>query len=174
MEVKDIIIESEHLKQVPISHDYKDEIFKEFTSEITTYMFPQPTKDISDTEAFINSSLEKINNNDELEMVILDKNTNEFLGCAWLHNIKTKTPELWIRIKKSAHWHWYGKEAMFSLKKRADENLDYEYILYPVERENYPSRRIPETMWWKTEKKYKSKNAIWWEQDILEYRIYKI
>ncbi len=174
MEIKNLILESEHLRQMPISHKYKENIFKEFTSEITTYMFPQAAKDISETEWFINDSIEKINKNETIEMVMLDKDTNEFLGCGWLHDIKTKTPELWIRIKKFAHWHWYGKEAMFALKNRADENIDYEYILYPVERENYPSRRIPEALWAKVFREYKKNNMAWKEQDILEYRIYKI
>ena len=35
------------------SMKYKEEIFKEFTEEITTYMHPCPPKEVSETETFI-------------------------------------------------------------------------------------------------------------------------
>lgn len=42
-------IKSEGLRLVPISLEHDQDIFQEFTTEITTYMFPKPADDISET-----------------------------------------------------------------------------------------------------------------------------
>lgn len=55
-----ITIETERLLLVPISMEYVQEIFKEFTPEITTYMFPKSPDAISETEKFIKDSIQKM------------------------------------------------------------------------------------------------------------------
>ncbi len=57
MNLQNIIIETERLKLIPISLEYKEVIFREFTDSITRYMFPQPPNDISETESFIKQSI---------------------------------------------------------------------------------------------------------------------
>jgi hypothetical protein len=42
MDLSNIVIRSNRLKQVSISEVYTEVINREFTSEITTYMTPQP------------------------------------------------------------------------------------------------------------------------------------
>jgi hypothetical protein len=37
--------------------EYKADIFREFTQEVTTYLYSKPSKKIQDTEIFINQSL---------------------------------------------------------------------------------------------------------------------
>ena len=59
--IANITIETERLLLVPITLHYAEEIFKEFTPEITTYMFPTSAENISETESFIQSSIEKMN-----------------------------------------------------------------------------------------------------------------
>lgn len=49
------------------------------------------------------SSLNSLEKGNDLQMVILKKQLNEFIGCAGLHQIGAKDPELGIWIKKSAH-----------------------------------------------------------------------
>ena len=96
------VIRSNRLKLVSISEMYAEVINREFTSEITTYMTPQPAKDRSETEAFIAGAMKTNAAGTNLQLVILDKDTGEFLGCAGLHEILTRTPELGIWLKKSA------------------------------------------------------------------------
>lgn len=43
-------LESERLLLIPIAMKYSAEMFKEFSSEITTYMHPAPAKNISEME----------------------------------------------------------------------------------------------------------------------------
>lgn len=165
-------IETEHLSLKPISLDYKGDIFKEFTSDVTVYMAPKPAESIQETIDFIESSIKSNLEGTNFQIVIVDKATEEFIGCGGLHHIDTKTPELGIWIKISAHGHGYGKEAMQALKKWADDNLNYDYILYPVAAENIASRKIPESMGGKIEREYDDKNGLGQEMHLLEYRIY--
>jgi len=59
--IANITIETERLLLVPITMQYAEEIFKEFTPEITTYMFPKAAETIAETKNFIQSSMEKMN-----------------------------------------------------------------------------------------------------------------
>lgn len=165
-------IESDRLLLVPISMKYKEEIFKEFSDEIVVYMYPAPAKNISETEEFIKSSLKGLGAGSNLQIVILDKNSEEFLGCAGLHHVDTKTPEMGVWLKKSAHGNGYGKEAMAAIKKWADENVDYEYIIYPAADKNIASRKIPESLGGKIAREYDSRGMSGNAYHCLEYRIY--
>ena len=165
-------IESERLLLVPISMQYKDEIFREFSDEITAFMYPAPAKDISETEEFVKNSLKGLSEGSNLQLVILAKGSQEFFGCAGLHHVDGKTPEMGVWLKKSAHGKGYGKEAMMAVKKWANENLDYDYILYPVADKNISSRKIPESLGGKIEREYDKKGMGGNEYHCLEYRIY--
>ncbi len=144
MDTSNITIETKNLLLQPITLDYKEEIFKEFTPEITTYMFPKSADKIEETIEFIETSMKENKEGSNFQVVVLNKETKEYLGSAGIHNINTKTPELGIWIKKSAQGNAYGKEAIIAFKEWADNNLDYEYILCPIADINYASRRIPE------------------------------
>lgn len=172
MDTSALTIETKNLFLKGIALDYKDAIFREFTGEITTYMFPKPAERIEETIVFIETSMRQNKDGSNFQIVIIDKERGDFLGCGGLHHIDTKTPELGIWIKKSVHGRGYGKEAMVALKEWADNNLDYEYILYPVVEENYPSRRIPESLGGKVAREYDRVNMSGKNQHLLEYRIY--
>ena len=158
MDTSRLIINTERLILVPISLNFRDNIFQEFTKEITILMFPQPSGKIEDTMVFINGSLDKMKAGKTVQQVITNSSSGEFLGCAGLHEIDTKTPELGIWIKASAHGNKYGREAMQGLKDWADKNLEYEYIKYPVAVENIPSRKIAESLGGKIKREYADKN----------------
>ena len=57
--IADIIIETERLILVPTTHVYVHEIFNEFNDEVTKYMFPSTPKEITETQAWIDSCLIK-------------------------------------------------------------------------------------------------------------------
>lgn len=59
--------------------------------------------------------------------------------------------------------------AMFNWAK---ENIKYRYIKYVVERENFSSIKISESLGSKLMKEYKMKNMAGRMQDLLEYHIY--
>lgn len=140
-------IKGERIKLVSISHAYLTKIFKEFTPDIVRYMMPKAPEEISETAAFITASIAGMHEGYELVMVILDKESGEFLGVCGLHGKdRLRTPEFGIWLKRSAHGNHYGGEAMRTMGSWAVENLDIDFILYPVDRNNIPSRKIPESL----------------------------
>ncbi|MDD5190501.1 MAG: GNAT family N-acetyltransferase [Dehalococcoidales bacterium] len=165
-------LETKNLLLVSISMEYKEDIFREFTLEIATYMYPQPYEKIEDTIRFIQHSMKRNREGNNLQLVVLDRKDRSFLGCAGIHNIDTNTPEFGIWLKKSAHGNSYGKEAIFALNKWADENLNYEYLLYPVTEENSASKRIPELLGGIASREYDDTNMSGVLQHVIEYRIY--
>ena len=116
MELLNVEIVTNRLSLKPISMNYKEDIFLEFTEEIATYMYPRSAKDSSETESFINDSVVGLKNRENLQLVILKKDSQEFLGCAGLHNINRKVPEIGIWLKQSAHGNGYGLETVIALK----------------------------------------------------------
>ena len=172
MNLLNVEIISDRLLLKPISMEYIEEIFSEFTEEITLYTYPRAAKVISETELFINQSLEELENGISLQLVVLAKDSLEFLGCASLHNL-AKKPQLGIWLKKAAHGNKYGLETITAIKDWADENLDYEYLLYPVDKANIASRKIAEALGGKVWQEYEKTNLSGNVLNTLEYRIYK-
>lgn len=167
------LIGTERLKLIPITEDFSNEIFKEFTSEIAKYMSPKTPKKIEETVEFIKSARNKMKKGEELQVVILNKNNNEFLGLAGIHKISSRTPEPGIWIKKDAQGNKYGLEAVKALREWVDENLEYEFIRYPVFKKNAGSRNIAESLGGVIKKENKDKKNGKGELfDEVEYWIY--
>ena len=142
-----VSIKSNRLELLSITDGYSEAIFREFNLDIIRYMLPKPADEIEETLTFINDSLKGMREGWNLVLVITHKGSGEFLGCCGLHGEgRHRTPELGIWIKKSAHGHTYGREAIQALALWAVENIDLDYIIYPVDRANIPSRKIPESM----------------------------
>jgi ribosomal-protein-alanine N-acetyltransferase len=131
----------------PVSSAYAAEIFQEFTPEITMYMMPRSPSHISETEHFIGLATAQRQNGTDLGFVILDKQSEEFLGVCGLHGThNSKQPEVGLWLKKAAHKKGFGRETVNVLKDWCEQALDVEGLVYPVDRRNLPSRRIPEAL----------------------------
>jgi ribosomal-protein-alanine N-acetyltransferase len=110
-------------------------------------MFPKPARRLEETREFIDKSREATEAGANLQLTISLKATGEFLGCFGLHGYESvRVPELGIWIKQQAHGHGYGKEAVLALVYWAVEHLDVSGFVYPVDRRNAASRRIPEAL----------------------------
>ncbi|MBW4635797.1 MAG: GNAT family N-acetyltransferase, partial [Iphinoe sp. HA4291-MV1] len=156
-----------------ISLEYTEDVFREFTSEITTFMYPKPADNISETEKVIKDMIQQRENKTDLVLVILKKDTFEFLGICEVGAIDTETPELGIWRKKSAHGKGFGREAIYALKDWVDKNLEYKYLSYPVEKRNIPSRKIASSLGGKVFREFQQTNKSGNLLDEVEYRIYK-
>lgn len=143
---ENFILETNRLKLVAVSEKYAEDIFKGLNKDVTTYMYPKQADDISETLDYIKSQIKLNQEGKNIGIVILDKISGEFYGGGGLHYINKPLGELGIWIKKSAHGHGYGKEAMVELSKWAVTNTSILGMIYPVDFENIASRRIPECM----------------------------
>ena len=166
-------IATERILLLPISDNYAGEIFQNFTTEVTRYMFPQPPGRIKETLEFISTSREGMRRGENLQFVIVDKKSGEFLGCCGLHGHGNPAmPELGIWLKVTAHGNGYGKEAIIALVQWADHYLKYDYLTYPVDRDNIPSRKIPESLGGEIFEEALCPRQDGEFLDILIYRIY--
>ena len=146
MNLLDIVLETDRLRLVPIEIKHRREIFEAFTETVARYTWPQPTGDITHTDTFINEARDLMAAGRELQLVVRDMKTDEFLGCAGLHHIDTHYPEPGLWLKEGAWGHGYGTEIIAALKMYADKHLEYEYMQYPVASANKASRAIPEKL----------------------------
>ena len=172
MKLIEVEIFTPRLKISPINQKYASIIFSSFTKDIVKYMYPRSPDKIEETIEFIKTSLAGIENGSNLQMVILNKDNDNFIGCLGLHDINTRTPEIGIWIRKEYHGYNYGKEAVRYLVFWVAANLEFSYLRYPVDRRNVPSRRIPESLGGIIEKEFKSISQSGFELDEVEYRIY--
>lgn len=162
-------IQSERLTLVPISPTYRDDIFREFTDEITVHMYPPTPSSIADTDAFIDKSIRERIAGTDLVLAILREGT--FIGNCGLHRINTLAPEFGIWIIKSAHGRGYGREAVAALKVWADNNLTYDHIEYPVVNINTASRKVAESLGGVVHHEFQKKNGRGEERTMIMYHI---
>lgn len=85
---------TKRLLLTPISMECKLDIFREFTKELTTYLYAESDTKIEYTENFINQSLLNMQKAEELIIVILKKDSQEFLGSSSIHQINTQYPQI--------------------------------------------------------------------------------
>ena len=169
---RSVAINAERIRLQAISRKFTEEIYQNFTPNITQYMMPAPPSERADTAAFVESALLGLDRRDDLNLVICLRDGGEFLGiCGLYARGHPNEPELGIWLKKAAHGHGYGLEAITALKKWADSQLEYERLLFPVDRRNTPSRRIPEELGGRmiAEKKITSMSGT--ELDIVVFAI---
>ena len=135
-------IETERLILVPVEEKHIESIYKYFNKEVTVYMVPFPAKNIDETRSVVAGFIQQRKNYMDFVYAITLKSNKEFLGLIGLHNLKNKTPELGIWTKTEAHGNHYGREAVGGLIKYAG-NLGFKKLIYPVDKRNIPSRKIP-------------------------------
>lgn len=135
-------IKTKRLILTPVTKKYIPEIFENFTSEITVYMFPSPAKNIEETEKFVEFMMQQRADKKEYVYAITKKDTAEFVGLVGLHGLNNKSPELGIWTKSASHGNHYGREAIGGLVEFAKEQ-GYKSLIYPVDRKNISSKKIP-------------------------------
>lgn len=169
-----LTLQSERLQLIPVSLKYAEDLCKEFDSEITEYLWPSAPKTQEEISKHITEQQSKMQAGKEIALVIVNKANQDFLGYAGLHQANSKTPELGIWLKKTAHGFHYGFEAMNLLKTWAETNLNYDYLKYPVVRQNIPSRKIAEKMGGIIEDEYIKTSEAGKLLDEVEYRFYGV
>lgn len=163
-------LEFEDYKIVPISLHYAEEVFQSFTDEISHFIIPKSFKDLEEVNEFIKKAIQDNQANKKLQLLILHKN-NQFIGGINLKKIQTKTPEFGIWIKKEYHGKKIGKKAITTLKNWAEQNFDYDYFIYPVDKNNIPSRKIPESLGGEIIREYQEVNQSGKTLNLIEFRI---
>ncbi|NEQ96975.1 MAG: GNAT family N-acetyltransferase [Cyanothece sp. SIO2G6] len=147
LDLTQVCVDGPRVRLQSISEEFAAPILREFSAEITRFMLPKPTETMEQAQDFIRSSTAGMVAKREIVFAILNNDTAEFLGCCGIHGqVDPRTPELGIWLKKSAHGQKLGREAIALACHWAWAHIDFDYLVYPVDRANIPSRKIPESM----------------------------
>jgi RimJ/RimL family protein N-acetyltransferase len=82
----------------------------------------------------------------DFTFAIRQRANGRFLGLAGLHDVRNISAELGIWIREDFHTQGFGREAVGLVARWASVALGSESFTYPVAEENYPSRRIAESL----------------------------
>lgn len=140
-------IEGERIILSPVSGEHAQDIFHEFTKDITRYMIPKPLSDMAHANEFIHTCRKNMKAGLELVLAISKVNSGEFLGICSIHGTDDpQVAELGVWIKKGAHGKKLGMEAVRYLVEWCRKHLLLSHLIYPVDHENIPSRKIAESL----------------------------
>ncbi len=172
IDLLDVEIVTERLILRPIHLNDIAPIAREFDEQIAQYMYPPAARSRMDVAPFIANSIEGLSNNTNLQMVAMNKvSPDEFVGCIGLHEVDTHTPVLGIWLAKNFHRQGLGLEGIQALCGWAATEIECDYLKYPVDRANMPSRRIPESLGGEVEDEYDRITPDGRTLNIVEYRI---
>jgi len=166
------IITSERLFLRVIEREDAGVIFSCFSDRVTKYMYPKAPEALSETKDFIEKALARVAAGANLQLVVLAREDRRFLGCVGLHDVDTRHPELGVWIREDEHRHGYGLEAVSLVIEWAKKHIEFDHLVYPVDKRNLASRRIPEAHGGIVKKEFKSVNLSGFELDEVEYWIF--
>jgi len=174
------IIETQRIKRELLSMKYIEEIYKEFTDNVTKTLRTSTPKSLEDEKNRVIRSQAQYDEWTSMELVVTDKEDN-FIWCCSIMRLDTSTPEVWLRLKQSARGQWYGKEMIDGLIQRIEKNKTFDYIVYRAKTDNIATRKIAESFGWILQIDEQGKEKIFIENkydntssfEAVEYRIYK-
>lgn len=147
LDFNSVVITGDRVRLVPVSPEYSETIFQEFTDEITRYMVPATPANLQEVDDFIQASISNMSEKNELILAIVNNRNDEFLGICGLHgDPDPDEPVVGIWLKKSAHGHKYGQEAIKILAGWARQNIIFKHLVYPCDKDNIASRKIAESL----------------------------
>lgn len=141
-----IQIKSERLSIRPFSQTDANDAFGCITPSLTRYMSFDPPPSAAVFETIWRGWLPKIDAGVDFAFTIRDRATNNFIGLVGLHRTGDVEPELGIWIREDQHGHGYGFEAVQAVAQWAAETFKSSAFIYPVAKENAPSRKLAEAL----------------------------
>jgi RimJ/RimL family protein N-acetyltransferase len=122
------------------------EIFAAVSPTITRFMAWDPSPSIAAFAEVWRQWLPRMTAGTDLFLVIRLMSTDEFLGVAGIHRIGSAEPEVGIWLKETAHGLGFGREAIGAIVKWAPAHIGAAALIYPVAKQNLPSRRLAESL----------------------------
>lgn len=143
---REIHIESRRLSIRPFSATDADSAFQCITPSLTRFMAWDPPASREEFDRVWQAWLLSIDEGTEVVFAIRHRDDGGFLGLVGLHRLRDVSPELGIWIREDRHKEALGREAVTLVARWASRTLGIASFIYPVAEENYPSRRIAESL----------------------------
>ena len=166
-----IVINTNRLILEPIDEKYIDDINTNFTPEITISMPYNPNRDRKEIVNFVESAKKNLIQKTDIVFVVLNLK-REFIGCCGIHNINKESVELGLWLRKESQSLGLGTEIINALIDFIEQNFKLNYIIYPVDKKNYRSVKIPEKFGFIPFRTYKQKKNDTTDLCITEFRKY--
>jgi RimJ/RimL family protein N-acetyltransferase len=122
------------------------EIFATASPAITRFMSWDPSPSLAAFAEVWRQWLPRMAAGTDLSLFIRLRVADEFLGVAGIHRIGNAEPEVGIWLKETAHGLGYGREAIAAIVNWAPAHIGAAALLYPVAKQNLPSRRLAESL----------------------------
>jgi RimJ/RimL family protein N-acetyltransferase len=147
VDLSTLILTGKRVNLAPLIPSHSHDLLKEFDANITQFMVPAPINSITHAMGFIGATNQLKRQNKALILAVIHPISNLFLGCvALITRPDIDKPEIGIWIKKSAHGHYYGRDAVRTICEWASEALCFKALIYPVDKRNIASRKIAESL----------------------------
>ena len=137
---------SDRLSLRAFTADDAQEAFAEATPVIARFMSWDPSPTLEAFAGVWREWLPRMEAGIDLSLVLRLKSTNEFLGVTGLHRIGNPEVELGIWLKQAAHSLGYARESLAAIIAWAGPHIGATAFIYPVAKENRPSRRLAESL----------------------------
>lgn len=135
------MFETKNLKVIKATFDYINDYYKEFTDEICEYQYPDAFTSLEDAKDLLGDFIEEMNQGNMLELMILDQN-EKFVGSMEAFGLKEDEIEVGLWLKKDAHGHGYGYEALCGLVNFLNKNYPRAYYVYEADERNHASNHL--------------------------------
>lgn len=159
MDLSQIKIETQRLLLVSVSQKYAEDIFSEYREPVTQYMNFGPPASLEAQRERLRHCETELKAGELLSVVVLRKDSGEFLGRFSLENLDRSDPEIGGWLKHSAHGHHYGSEAVGAIRTWADKHLNYSHLIWPCVTLNVGSRKLAEVLGGTVQRTYDKKNG---------------
>lgn len=157
------------LNLTPIEMKDAKEVFAAFDARVIEFLpLESPPRQIEETESFIRAMVKQREEGEDLVWVI--RSFSDFIGCCGIHTIKSRRPHFGLWIKHEQQHKGYGKKVVNHMLKWALENLDIDFIKYPVDKRNFRSIKIIEDYGAVLSAEYEEGEKK--KLQILEYRLF--
>ena len=161
-------IKTKRLLLIPVNMTHVQDIFDNFTTEITTYMYPKPAENIDETKSVVETFIKQREN--KTDFVYAITKDDKFIGLAGIHKLNDPVPELGVWTKKNAHGNKFGREAVTAIVKFM-RKIKFDSFIYPVDKRNVASCKIAESLGGVIKGKRTGKGMAGNELQIVEYWI---
>ncbi|MBN3789628.1 GNAT family N-acetyltransferase [Burkholderia sp. Ac-20353] len=120
--------------------------FRCITPSLTRFMAWDPPADREGFDRIWQAWLPATVAGTDFVFAVRQRDSTAFLGLAGIHHVKDGCGELGIWIREDRHREGIGREAVSLIAEWASRELGIERFVYPVAEENFPSRRIAESL----------------------------
>ena len=141
-----LTLKTARLSLKPFSLRDADEAFSCISPSMTRFMTWDPPASRQEFDGIWSEWLTGAADGTEFVFAVRHRTTDQFLGLAGLHRLRSDSPELGIWIREDKQGMAFGREAVQAVLEWASTVSQAPGFCYPVAEENVASRKIAESL----------------------------